>query len=204
MYETFAAGNNGAVERTTSYDDILDVSDNIKGLFQECGGYLIQYGLYRIHTPQSSIHWSILLGDYFPSYREKIIPFGFDWMGRQFVVNKGQDNVILVFDPATLEGFEYHQNVMDFHNRDLVIDKNNILSETFFNQLREHLGIMKISFQDCAGHKRPLFLSGTDDLSNFEIVDMEVYWDLQNQIYNQIKNLPPGTKINSIKLEKPK
>ena len=60
----------------------------------------------------------------------------------------------------------------------------------------------KIKYNDCVGHKTPLFLNGSDDLGNFEISNIEVYWHIQIQIYLQIKDLPPGTKIDTVKWNK--
>jgi len=63
------------------------------------------------------------------------------------------------------------------------------------------MGISEVRYGECIGHKVPLFLNGSDTIDNYEVTDMEVYWELQCQVYSQIKNLPPGTKINSIKFE---
>ena len=84
-------------------------------------------------------------------------------------------------------------------HRIVVDEKDNGLSTDFFKNLLIFLKVDSISYQDCAGHKRPLFLNSTDELANFEVVDMEVFWDMQHQIYDQLKDLPPGTKIGAIK-----
>lgn len=42
------------------------------------------------------------------------------------------------------------------------------------------------------------FLNGKADSSNYEIVDTKVYWDIQYQIFNQIKDLPEGTRISNV------
>jgi len=157
-------------------------------------------GLYRTHAIISSIHWAIIIENYFPAYLGKIIPFGYDWMGRQFCNYKGDPNLILMFDPATVEGYELEQNIIDFHNVDLVEDRESMLSDLLFDQVKRSLKIQKIPYQECVGYRVPLFLNGKDAVSNQELIDTEVYWETQCQLYNQIKNLPDGTKIGSVKI----
>jgi hypothetical protein len=62
------------------------------------------------------------------------------------------------------------------------------------------LKIQKIPYQECVGYRVPLFLNGKDAVSNQELIDTEVYWETQCQLYNQIKKLPDGTKIGSVKI----
>jgi hypothetical protein len=57
-------------------------------------------------------------------------------------------------------------------------------------------------FDDCIGYPVPLFLAGEDTISNYEKQDLEIYWDTQLQLINQVKNLPPGTPIKSIRMER--
>jgi hypothetical protein len=37
--------------------------------------------------------------------------------------------------------------------------------------------------------KQPLSLGGADEVSNYEVTDMEVYWEINRQIFLQIRNL---------------
>jgi len=205
MYELFLNNN--------SEDKKLDVSDNdlienvdieTKALFSECGGCSFNKGLYRVHTPNSSVHWSIIISKYFPKYDSKIIPFGYDWLGRQYVVDSSREDCILMFDPATAEDFGLKKSLRSFHNDDLVHDRNNVLAESAFCSVINQLGLNRIAYDNCVSHKVSLFLGGNDDINNYEICDVEVNWEFQFQIYLQIRDLPPGTKINSVKVKYPK
>jgi hypothetical protein len=120
---------------------------------------------------------------------------------RQFAADVNRTDFILMFDPSTAEALELQQNIASFHNEELVNDRESYLTQSSFDKLLGVLRIEELPFNKCLGYKVPLFLGGKDKLDNYELSDLEVYWDFQSQIYHQIKDLPPGTKINSIKLE---
>jgi hypothetical protein len=42
-------------------------------------------------------------------------------------------------------------------------------------------------------------LGGEDDIDNTEIIDMDVYWDINYKIFSKIKGLEEGSIINKIK-----
>lgn len=50
------------------------------------------------------------------------------------------------------------------------------------------------------GFIHPPALGGTYRVDNYEPTDMVVHFSIQGQIHQQIKDLPPGTSISSIKL----
>lgn len=43
---------------------------------------------------------------------------------------------------------------------------------------------------ECGGYRIPLFLGGEDSLENMEVSDMEVYWDMTDQLWEAVKDLP--------------
>ncbi len=55
----------------------------------------------------------------------------------------------------------------------------------------------------CVGFGKPLFLNGAYDVSNLELIDGEVYWVLHGQLLQQTRNLPKGTKIDSVIISDP-
>jgi len=198
MYESFIDANN--LEKiVVQRDENIISNEAIRTLFVECGGSNFRNGLYKIHTPKTSIHWGALIRNAYPLYEASVIPFAYDWMGRQFAVDYRRGDVIQVFDSATVEYFEIYKNLVTFHNELLVSEREDVLSETLFSNLMAHLKRNKLNYDECICHKKPLFLGGTDDPDNFEVSNIEVYWDFQHQIFDQIKNLHPGTKINAIK-----
>ena len=58
-----------------------------------------------------------------------------------------------------------------------------------------------LSQGECYDFKLSPALSGAMDLSNMQIMSFKVSLHLAGQLINQIKDLPIGSKINSVKLE---
>jgi len=164
------------------------------------GGATFNNGLYRIHSFGSSVQWALIIAEYFGQYRNKIYPFGFDWMGRQFCLSTSSD-ILFMFDPATGESFELRQALTLLHDEDFVNDTDDMLSINLFNKALTFYKIDNIGYNECLGYKVPLFLGGKDDIENYELQDIEVYWHIENQLYNKVKDMPEGTKIGNIKIE---
>jgi hypothetical protein len=106
-----------------------------------------------------------------------------------------------MLDPSTVQGYDIEEDIKLFHNRDMVVDRDETVSENAFDLFLKELAVDKIAYNECIAHKIPLFLGGSDDITNYKVSNMEVYWETQYQIYMQVKDLPPGTKINSVKFE---
>jgi hypothetical protein len=203
MYEPFIKKYNIVPSKTPDEAGKFKTDDfKVQLLLALLGNTTIENGLYRIHSLQSSIHWSIIIGNYFPDYKGKLVPFGYDWMGRQFTSIKNKKDKLLMFDPATAEVFEINQNILLFHTLELVTNADNILSLELFKEILQKLFLKNLKYSECAGYETPLFLGGIDEVNNYSIYDIEVYWEFTCQIYLQIKDLPPGTKINNIRFEK--
>jgi Domain of unknown function (DUF1851) len=204
MYEFFLQHNLEKSNRFSADLSSIDTRDSkLNALFSECGGISIDHGLYRVHSYRSSMRWSNILNKFFPVYKGKIAPFGYDWLGRQYGIIFSVDNVIAIFDPSTVESFQLAGNLLDFHNKDLVFAKDETVSAEAFHSFSHKIAIKNLGYDQCVGYNIPLLLGGKDEFGNLEITNMEVYWQLQGQIFLQIKNLPPGTKISEIKF-KPK
>jgi hypothetical protein len=166
-------------------------------LLRLMGGSTFDKGLYRIHTFKSSVKWSIQLADYFPSYKNQIFPFGYDWLSRQFCIDKS-NQVIYMFDPATIEDFKLNKSLSAFHNEDVV---NDLFAVDLFKNVCSYCKLRTLDYDDCLGYKVPLFLSGKDNIENHEKQNIEVYWHFTTQLHVQIRNLPEGTRIGNIKIE---
>jgi hypothetical protein len=202
MYELFLSGNSIKTTQSSIKSEVNQPgADKLSVFFAECGGVTINKGLYRVHSGISSRRWSNNIRQYFSELKKTILPFGYDWLGRQYCVIHGVENILVMFDPATVEYFEMAGDLNDFHNIDLVDDRDAAVSEIGFNEALKKMKVTELAIDKCVGYKVPLFLGGKDDYTNYEIADIEVYWEMQSQIFNQIKDLPPGTKISSIKFK---
>lgn len=170
-------------------------------LFDLHGGKSCNSGLYRLHTFGSSVQWSLIIGQCFKTHKNKIYPFGFDWMGRQFCMSIDNNNLLFMFDIATAEYFELQQKLELLHDDDFINDMENMLANDIFTQVLKHSNLKSIGYNECLGYKMPLFMGGNDVVENYQLIDIEVYWETQYQLYEKVKNLPVGTIIKSIKIE---
>jgi len=56
---------------------------------------------------------------------------------------------------------------------------------------------------ECYSCQTPLSLGGRLEAANFERIDLQVHYSILGQLHQQTKHLPPGTKIDSVKIEPP-
>lgn len=178
--------------------EMKNIPFKYKELLLDCGGKSYDDGLYTIHTFKDSLKWTDLLSQYYGKFKDEIISFGHDWMGRQFCVPTQSNECILMFDPATQEDFFIDDNLLNFHNTILYNDKIEFLAQDLFEKALRHLKIVAIDYKKCIGFKIPLFLGGKEEISNYQICDLEVYWDFEYQLFHQVKNVPDGTKVNQV------
>ena len=170
---------------------------HVKELLEKYGGYIFDKGLFRFHTLGSSAFWTEITSSYFTSHKDLFYCFGFDWMGRQFACNKA-DTISYMFDPATGKAFVLKQTIAGFLNEDLVDYRDDTLGVETFESLEDLLKGRNLEHDQCLGFKKLLFLGGVDELENYERVDMEVYWELNYQVYCKVQSLPEGQLINKI------
>ena len=171
----------------------------LKNVFDNFSGCTIYYGLFRFHSFGSSFYWTEIVTEYFKNYKNKLYCFGFDWVGRNYAKDLLNDTIYLI-DSAIGKVLTLENVPIDmFLNEDLVEYRNETLNTEYFNKL-----ISKdnpLMFQKCMGFKTPLFLGGKDEINNYELIDMEVYWEIDYQLYCKVNNLPEDTLINKIKLK---
>lgn len=53
----------------------------------------------------------------------------------------------------------------------------------------------------CFSFKKPLVLGGACEVSNIEVAPISVYVSLMGQIHQQLKDLPPGTRVAGSKID---
>ena len=77
------------------------IASGISSFLMSHGGCSFRQGLYRLHTPSSVMHWTRLTVEAFPRLGSRVFCFGYDWLGRQFALDRarmenGQAQVMLV------------------------------------------------------------------------------------------------------------
>ncbi|MFD2434942.1 T6SS immunity protein Tdi1 domain-containing protein [Mesonia maritima] len=137
----------------------------------------------------------------FPQYKNKICCFSYDWMGRQFAIDITDPKKNYLFDAATGEDFELPQTLNGFFNEELVDYRDDTLIPEDFNDILKKLKIDILSPNKCIGYKQLLFLGGEDNLDNTEVIDMDIYWNMNYQIYSKIHKMKKRNIINNIKYE---
>lgn len=187
------------------YEDIgLSVLSNLpelSSIIKKFSGNIFDNGLFKVHNAGSFFFWTNLTFEFFKKFKGNSYVFAFDWVGRQYAINYSENKTkILMLDSATGEAFELPKSLETFFNEDLINYKNDLLEFDKFNLLTQTL-FNQLSFDQCCGFKIPLFLSGKDQIDNLEVIDLEVYWELNFQIYSKIKNLPGGTLIGNISIK---
>jgi hypothetical protein len=159
----------------------------VEDLLTSFGGCSFRNGMYRLHTPALGRHWSAIVGEAFPKYRSKVYCFGYDWLGRQFVldadrIEDGQAQILLC-DVGFNEALQIPTSFMQFHNEELPEYSNEALAEPFYLGWLANGGEAP-SMSQCVGYRIPPTLGGKDDIQNLELADMEVYWGLLSQIHS--------------------
>lgn len=162
------------------------VAGGISSLLTSYGGCSFRNGLYRLHTPALGERWSGLVGEAFPKYRSGVYCFGYDWLGRQFVLDSsrikdGQAHILLL-DIGFNEALQIPTNFTQFHNEELPGYSNEALAESFYLDWLSNGGEVPAMSQ-CVAYRIPPTLGGKDEIQNLELSDMEVYWGLLGQIH---------------------
>jgi Domain of unknown function (DUF1851) len=171
-------------------------------LLVQFAGATFSGGLYRIHTAESAAAIEPSLAVAFPDFVPPYRPFGFDWLGRQFVCRGNTDRdagPVLMLEPGTGEALEIPTTVWGFHDQELTAEPGAALAATFFDLWLRGDG-RSLTHDEAVAYKVPLFLGGEDTLSNLELSDNAVYWAISAQLIQQARGLSAGTEIRSVEL----
>lgn len=186
-------------EQTENIDTIQKMALGFKELFGAYQGSTFGNGLYRLHSYNNIHKWNKIVLEAFPEFKDRIECFGYDWLGRQFSIDKSRivdgQAQILMFEPGTGEVLKIPCNFMQFHNYEIKNYHDACLASEFFNEWMMNNKI-KLTEKECVGYKKLLFLGGSDLVENLEKNDLEVYWSICAQLIIKTKELPEGTKIN--------
>jgi hypothetical protein len=180
---------------------VIENYPTLISVFHEAGGKSIEGGIFRIHSFGSSATWSNLLREYFPDFELNFYCFGYDWMGCMYCYSLNEEPTVYIFDPADMESREAPATIEEFFSVDLIEHKEETLMLKKLKSIRKKINVGLIEIDKCLGYKESLFLGGEDCEDNFDIWDLEVYWNFQHKIYTQIKDLPEGAEIGEINFE---
>jgi hypothetical protein len=166
-------------------------------------GTTFNRGVYRLISLRTTDKWTQLIVAAFPAYAGRIWPFGCDWLGRMFVLDKQTTEhgnpLVLMMELGTGHVLEIPANFETFHERELLENAEAALAVESFNEWMT-LHPSDLRLDQCVGYITPLFLGGEDEFENFELTDLEVYWAINGQILEKTRQLPDGEKIGRITL----
>ncbi|CAB3835548.1 hypothetical protein LMG26686_01170 [Achromobacter mucicolens] len=181
----------------------LDEGSELSAFLNGNSGVSFNGGIYRVLPRDSISVWDGYVTAAFPSYSGYIDCFGVDWLGRIFAVDSRRDEGgmpgVVLFEPGTGDSFDVPGNIITFHNDVLLNRSEAALAESFYKMWIGNGGPAP-RVDQCIGYKRPLFLGGEDELSNLEVADLDVYWNLASQLIQRVRNLPVGTPIGNISI----
>ena len=151
----------------------------------DLAGTSLANGLYRLHTASSATMAEQMVLEAFPEFAGRVECFGFDWLGRQFSLDRtrgvANDPDVLLFDVGAGEALEIPVAFSRLHDEELVDYSDAALASQFFDRwFQSHPE--PIAFDACVGYRVPLFMGGTDTLPNLEISDLDDYWSLTGQL----------------------
>ncbi|MBR3666804.1 MAG: hypothetical protein IKN66_06565 [Ruminococcus sp.] len=174
MFEKFLKYVN--YDKSASYGSAQD-------FINDMSGKSFLDGMYRFFAKDQLEKWTDIVERTFQKYKDNIIIFAYDWLGRVFAVNK-QTGKVLLFEPGTGEVLNIPVNIHDFHEEEIVDYSEDSLASAFFEKWFEANGRFVLPNNKCAGYKIPLFLNGDDTIENLEVSDMEVYWEIMMPLIN--------------------
>lgn len=174
----------------------LPDADPARGLLEAWAGATFADGLYRVHTPASAERLIPALQAAFPALVPGYAPFGFDWLGRQFLVagDTSSSAPVVMLEPGTGEALQIPVSVWAFHMDELVHEPDAALAASFFSQWLARGG-RALRHDEAVGYRVPLFLGGVDELTNLEVVDLDAYWSVASQLIAGVRGLPPGARL---------
>lgn len=85
-------------------------------------------------------------------------------------------------DAGSHEILEIPLGIKEFLNNEIPEYPNELFALDFYKEYISQGGTSP-SYNQCIGYKIPLFLGGSDDLSNIEQIDFDVFWTIMAQLW---------------------
>ncbi|MFI6101091.1 hypothetical protein ACIA8G_36570 [Lentzea sp. NPDC051213] len=156
-------------------------------------------GLLRVFTDDEARRAQSLVSAMFPERAVRIRPFAQDWLGRQYVLDLRRSGMLLLIEPGSGGVYELDEEIPELFDLLMVDEPDTFLALDLFSAWRE-VHPEAIPAGKCVGFGTPLFLGGDGAVANLEVIDEEVYWSIHGQLWAKIKDLPPGTSIDSVQI----
>lgn len=191
FFEYFSGDSASSVSEGDPYEVLID----------ELGGRSFGSGIFKVFSREELEKWDRIVGACYTVLRGDFKLFGYDWMGRCFAIdgNRPHTGEVVLLEIGTIKTLYIERGLLDFLNDEIPHRADACLAAEFYADWLASHG--PVGPMECAGYRIPLFLGGEDSLDNMEVSDMEVYWDMTDQLWEAVKDLPEGTKIGNISFE---
>jgi hypothetical protein len=170
-------------------------------LLAKWGGTSFNGGIYRLLRSDDMRDWVRIAEGAFPSFRDRLVPFGIDWLGRLFALDVGRTvaglPAVTLLEPGTGEALEIPCTAESFHESELIEYREESLAASFYEAWLK-AGGPRPGPTECVAYRQPLFLGGSDTVENLELVNLHVYWGIAEQLIRKVRGLPLGTVIETI------
>lgn len=177
-----------------------------QSLFEAFSGASFNSGVYRILLPDEITSWEQRITAAFPDFRNKFIPFGYDWLGRFFCLDlereEQQEPLVLLFSNFTDEVLEIPANLIDFHNSILVGQSEPALELNMFEKFLSAAHVPCLNRTECAEVVIPLYFGGAFAVENMKLSDTLAYWEISAQLLSQARSVDEGVRISGVSIKR--
>lgn len=209
MYERFQASlfRDGAEGRGCNQSLEFPQYDRFTGVqefFIAFGGASFNRGLYRVLCPEEIDTWTDRICAAFPAFAGRMVPFGYDWLGRFFCLDllriQNLNPLVLLFNCFADQVLELPAGIVEFHNGVIIDQQEPALESAMFSGFLAATQLTSLHRSQCAELTVPLYLGGTYALENMKTVDLNSNWDVATQLLSQARNVPDGTPIKQVQV----
>jgi hypothetical protein len=187
---------NKALRASASIDLELDE------LFRLYEGSSFNNGIYRVILPEDISTWSASITSAFPGFLNGFVPFGYDWLGRFFCLDRARidngKNLVLLFSGFTNEVLEIPVGIVEFHDHVLVEQCEAALECNMFKEFLVASSTDLLPPKKCADMVLPLYMGGAYKIDNMKLEDLSVSWEINAQLISQLSTVEEGTKIEKV------
>lgn len=159
------------------------------------GGMIFEDGLYRIFDNDMALRLGESILPNF-EYLGQIRLFGCDWLGRLFgEFCNGNEVSVLLFSYHSMDVYKIPCDISTFHN-DVLSDQASQgleieLWKTWINSNRSR----PLSAGECVSLKQYLFIGGELAMSNLDLSNIEVDWDIAMQMFRSVNGIDDGDPV---------
>lgn len=204
MFDDFERAFSPDVGPKAVQTNFRDLLPGWNEFFQLYNSSSFNSGVYRTIALEELDVWQELIAEIFPEFRHRIHPFGYDWLGRFFALETSKAKAgapgVLLLSPFTNEALNIPADFLSFHNEILVSQREPALEYSLFNKFLTDKQIESIDHVVCAGLVVPLYLGGSFDIQNMQLMEVKLYWEITAQILRELERYPEGTRIDRVSL----